>query len=35
MEIKINKEIRDYTESIFMGLSMRQVFFLQLRVLVL
>lgn len=27
MEIKINKEIRDYTESIFMGLSLRQVFF--------
>ena len=27
MEIKINKEIRDYTESVFMGLSLRQVFF--------
>lgn len=27
MEIKINKEIRDYTESIFFGLSMRQFFF--------
>lgn len=24
MEIKINKEIRDYTESMFFGLSMRQ-----------
>lgn len=27
MEIKINKEIRNYTESVFMGLSMRQSFF--------
>ncbi len=27
MEIKVNKEIRDYTESIFFGLSMRQFFF--------
>lgn len=27
MEIKINKEIRDYTESIFLGLSLRQCFF--------
>ena len=27
MEVKINKEIRDYTESIFFGLSMRQFFF--------
>ena len=27
MEIKINKEIRDYTESMFFGLSMRQFFF--------
>ena len=26
-EIKINKEIRDYTESIFFGLSMRQSIF--------
>ena len=26
MEIKINKEIRDYTESIFFGLSLRQFF---------
>ena len=24
MEIKINKEIRDYTESVFFGLSLRQ-----------
>ena len=27
MEIKINREIRDYTESVFFGLSMRQFFF--------
>lgn len=27
MEVKINKEIRDYTESMFFGLSMRQFFF--------
>lgn len=27
MEVKINKEIREYTESIFFGLSMRQCFF--------
>ncbi len=27
MEIKVNKEIRDYTESIFFGLSMRQFIF--------
>ena len=27
MEVKINKEIRDYTESIFFGLSIRQFFF--------
>ncbi len=27
MEIKINKEVRDYTESIFLGLSLRQCFF--------
>ena len=25
MEVKINKEIRNYTESMFFGLSMRQV----------
>lgn len=27
MEVKINKEIRDYTESIFFGLTLRQCFF--------
>ena len=27
MEVKINREIREYTESMFMGLSMRQFFF--------
>lgn len=27
MEIKVNKEIRDYSESIFFGLSMRQFIF--------
>ena len=27
MEIKINREIRDYSESMFFGLSMRQFFF--------
>lgn len=27
MEVKINREIRQYTESIFFGLSMRQFFF--------
>ena len=27
MEIKINKEIRDYQEAIFMGLSLRQFLF--------
>lgn len=27
MEVKINKEIRDYTESMFFGLSIRQFFF--------
>ena len=27
MEIKINREIRQYTESMFFGLSMRQFFF--------
>lgn len=27
MQVKINKEIRDYTESIFFGLSVRQFFF--------
>ena len=27
MEVKINKEIRDYTESMFFGLSLRQCIF--------
>ncbi len=27
MEVKINREIRQYTESMFFGLSMRQFFF--------
>ena len=27
MEVKINKEIRNYTEAIFFGLSLRQFFF--------
>ncbi len=27
MEVKINKEIRDYTESIFFGLTLRQCFY--------
>ena len=27
MEIKINKEIREYTESVFFGLSFRQFIF--------
>ena len=27
MDIKINSEIRDYTESVFFGLSLRQFFF--------
>jgi len=27
MEIKINREIRDYTEALFFGLSLRQVIF--------
>ena len=27
MEIRINREIRDYTESMFFGLSLRQFFF--------
>jgi len=27
MEVKINKEIREYTENIFFGLSLRQFFF--------
>ena len=27
MEVKINREIRDYSESVFFGLSMRQCIF--------
>ena len=27
MEVKINREIRDYTEAVFFGLSLRQFFF--------
>ncbi len=34
MEVKINREIRDYTESIFFGLSMRQFIFSLLAVAV-
>lgn len=32
MEVKINREIRDYTESMFFGLSMRQLVFSALAV---
>ena len=34
MEVKINKEIRDYTESVFFGLSIRQLVFSSLAVVV-
>lgn len=34
MEVKINKEIRDYTEAMFFGLSMRQFIFSLLAVAV-
>jgi len=34
MEVKINKEIRNYTESIFFGLSMRQCVFSMLAIAV-
>ena len=34
MEVKINREIRDYTESLFFGLSMRQFTFSVLAILV-
>jgi len=34
MEIKINREIRDYTEAMFFGLSLRQFLFSVLAVLV-
>jgi hypothetical protein len=34
MEVRINKEVRDYTESIFFGLSLRQFAFSLLAVLI-
>ena len=34
MEVKINKEVRDYQESIFFGLSLRQTVFSALAVIV-
>jgi len=34
MEVKINREIRDYTESMFFGLSLRQFFFSVVAILV-
>jgi len=34
LEVKINREIRDYTESIFFGLSLRQFVFSLLAILV-
>jgi len=34
LEVKINREIRDYTESLFFGLSMRQFIFSILAVIV-
>ena len=34
MEVKINREIRDYTESMFFGLSLRQFFFSVMAILV-
>jgi len=34
LEVKINREIRDYTESLFFGLSMRQFIFSVLAVIV-
>ena len=34
MEVKINREIRDYTEAIFFGLSLRQFFFSVMAILV-
>ena len=34
MEIKMNKDIRNYTESMFFGLSLRQFFFSALGCLV-
>ena len=34
MEIKINREVRDYTESVFFGLSLRQLAFSVVAILV-
>ena len=34
MEVKINREIQDFNESVFFGLSMRQTFFSALAILV-
>lgn len=34
MEIKINREVRDYTESLFFGLSLRQTIFSALAVVI-
>ena len=34
MEVKINKEIRDYTESVYFGLSIRQLVFSSMAVIV-
>lgn len=34
MEVRINKEVRDYQESVFFGLSLRQLIFALLAVLV-
>ena len=34
IEVRINKEVRDYQESVFFGLSLRQLIFALLAVLV-
>lgn len=34
MEVKINREVRDYTESVFFGLSLRQLLFSVIAILV-
>ena len=34
MEIKINREVRDYTESVFFGLSLRQLAFSVVAILI-
>lgn len=31
MEVKINREIRNYTEAVFFGLSLRQIIFFRMR----